>query len=115
MSDTWTRSRSYSGNTSAKYALSFFRSLLVADGWLSLRMFVNFGENLCERDVLALGEMDISVSALTLELLAAFMRLPSGQRLDDDAARDDCATYLYQTGWPEMARISFNSIIFSVR
>ena len=102
------------GQYFCEICFEFFRSLLVADGWLSLRMFVNFGENLCERDVLALGEMDISVSALTLELLAAFMRLPS----DNDSTmtpRDDCATYLYKPGWPEMARISFNSIIFSVR
>ena len=36
------------GQYFCEICFEFFRSLLVADGWLSLRMFVNFGENLCD-------------------------------------------------------------------
>lgn len=69
----------------------------MADGRLSLRMFVNFGENLCERDVLALGEDGYFGQCAHFGVACGIHAFAVRQRLDDDAARRLCDVFV-QTG-----------------
>ena len=85
------------GQYFCEICFEFFRSLLVADGWLSLRMFVNFGENLCERDVLALGEDGYFGQCAHFGVACGIHAFAVRQRLDDDAARRLCDVFV-QTG-----------------
>ena len=54
-------------------------------------------------------KIEISVRALTFDDAEAFIRFPSSS---DSTITPfvDCATYLYNPGCPDIAKISFNSI-----
>ena len=109
--ETCTLSRSYSGSTSAKKALSFSGSLLGADGLLPARMGVEAGEHLGERNVVALGEHR------NLRRGRSHGRSPrrscAGRRAATRRSRRAwTAPHIYKVrAAPKWPRISFSSII----
>jgi len=81
-----------------------------ADGRLTTRVLINARKDIGQGNIVAFGNIEISVSALTFEVADAFMRLPSSSD-STITPRCDCATYLKSPGWPEMAKISLNSML----